>query len=486
MSSGGGAVILRNDGVQLVPVPADGAPAIDVYGIMRAWMDADFDVNACRAIFEEGVKAAQVPASWVRPEAITEDATQTFVTDEVLFWSSGRAEQWLLDVTRGERAISTVFSAEHTRDVGAFLRHAFASGDVNELRRLAEGRLDPSFVEALVTEPHPAVALPRWQPITSDAVGIHRHYHASLVVRSRTTTLLVDPTRMQWAQMGTLPLDVGPVDGVLISHSHGDHWHVPSILKYAGRADVPVIVPKVPRRSLLTPDDFAETLTMFGQAALAPEWGSTVTIGDIEIDILPFYGEQPCREPPGPASPDLRNWGNCYRFNTPDFSATILVDSGADPAGDMRDVLEANTKRRGPVDALLSCARTFPCPFFGGLEPYFLTLSFPRLQELYRRLRAGTLPSVTASPEGIAELCGIAQARAFLPYAHMWGEGLGKPVEDIAGGADEETCAESEVIRRIRSQLSGSSGTTRVVAWNPGDVARMHDGKLDIASYPGS
>src|SRR5262249_45019335 len=133
------------------------------------------------------------------------------------------------------------------------------------------------------------------------------------------------------------------VDGVFITHLHGDHWSLPSIMRSAPAADTPVVVPRVPAPSLLTTQDPIHSLRLTGQRVESRAWSSKVTVGDIEVDVLPFYGEQPVRDAPGLESP-LRNWGNCYRFNAPEFSLLILVDSGVDWGGTMVEVIRRSTE----------------------------------------------------------------------------------------------------------------------------------------------
>jgi hypothetical protein len=153
-----------------------------------------------------------------------------------------------------------------------------------------------------------------------------------------TARLVFDPVFMSCAvPAATTVLPDDRVDAVLITHSHVDHWHVPSLLASAHAADTTVVVPHVPKPTVLCPD-LAAQLEAVGQRCAHPRWGAVLSFGDIDVDILPFYGEQPAVDACCPDT-DVRNWGNCYRVNTPDFAALILADSGIDPAGDMLDVI---------------------------------------------------------------------------------------------------------------------------------------------------
>jgi hypothetical protein len=284
--------------------------------------------------------------------------------------------------------------------------------------------------------------------------------------------------RVSLTELHDAPSDVGSerLDAIVITHSHGDHWHLPSILCAAPSADTLVVVPRVPRRSILTSTLFSDELDLAGQRSIAPAWGETIVVGDITIDVLPFYGEQPCADPPGPPE-GLRSWGNCYRFNTPDFSAIVLVDSGRDPLGDVADVVRRSAEMRGPPDAILACMRSFASPFFGGLSSYWATLPFDRLRQLFELFRRGQLPSTTAGTAGLADICVASGAKHFLPYADGF-NGVGVPIHDTGWGLGEP--AELELVAELERRLASVGGRTRAVAWNPGDHVHFTDSGLNV------
>jgi hypothetical protein len=114
-----------------------------------------------------------------------------------------------------------------------------------------------------------------------------------------------------------------------------------------------IVVPQVPRPSLLTPEDFSHSLSLASQPHVVLPRYKTLRVGDIEIEVLPFFGEQPTRR--GPSMPEgFRNWGNCYRISCPTFSALILADSGEDPMGRMSDVARNVVDKSGPVDVVMN------------------------------------------------------------------------------------------------------------------------------------
>jgi hypothetical protein len=307
--------------------------------------------------------------------------------------------------------------------------------------------------------------------------GVYRREHASLLIHSGTTSVLLDPIGLagSWATNdGRYPAESEPlkVDAVLITHVHDDHWHVPSILGCT-RPDTPVLVPVVPRTNLLNKEDFAATLAAVGQTAHALPWGSTFRVGDIEIDVLPFHGEQPSVLT-RPLQDGLRMWGNCYRIQCPTFSVIALADSGLDPDGSGVEVVRRSCEQRGPVDMLLSCCNTFPEVLNGGLPEFCLVLPFERLQQEMRERRERPARSVTLGPAGVAEACAAAQARYFLPYAHGF-RGLGDPA--YCKGIDRE---EAALLAAMSKLLTGTGATTQVIPWAPGDVARWQQGDLAL------
>ncbi len=218
------------------------------------------------------------------------------------------------------------------------------------------------------------------------------------------------------------------------------------------------------RLNLLTGEDFSASLARVGMRCHAMPWWTTTRVGDIEIDALPFFGEQPTRGAPGPTV-GLRSWGNCYRFTTPEFSAMLLVDSGNDPTGNMLDVVRQSVAERGPPDVVLSNCRAFPEIINVGLPHYVLAVPFDRARAMFLD-RGRNVASMTLGEPGVAEVCAAARARYFLPYAHMFA-GLGVHVDGQA----------LEGVQRGVDQLGGN---TQAVAWNPGDVARFGKGRLWI------
>lgn len=398
-----------------------------------------------------------------------------FVHPDALF---PEREGWALGIVDGPA--HAVFALESNLEAIAGVVRFGARGDNREEMAELVAALGERAVSVLTREDE--VRPPTWDVVKRP--GVYRRAHASLVIQSETTSILVDPVCLNVAlpQIVHAPMrhPDEEFDAIAISHSHSDHFHLPSI--FANSEDhTPVLVPDVPEPNLLTLDQMGSDLEAFGQHAVVAPWNTTLTIGDIEVDVLPFYGEQPTRDAPGP-DPRLRSWGNCYRFNTPQFSAAVFVDSGEDPLGSCIEVAKESYEKRGPVDLVLSCLRGFESPFFGGLQDYWATLPFARLQELYAQMQRGELPFTTGGIEGAAAICKAAHARFFLPYANGF-EGIGQPIQDIGWGFGEP--AEQEATRKLRARLQANGSATEVEDWNSGDRAEVEQGRLRIHD-PGS
>jgi L-ascorbate metabolism protein UlaG (beta-lactamase superfamily) len=465
-------------GMTLLPA----RPVIPFDKILRQWAVLNFTTEASQKSLEKIIASDH---SLERFFDSRELRTGGFcATEDLHYGIYGTASRWDWNLssrsagtvsgvtTRVDTSVSMQVGTGELSQLCGFLRSESQDGFAQEEFRTAlQGfGADQRTIEAIVASlADRALGTGRWP--SAEAPGIYRREHANLLFRSDTTTVVVDPqalSRNFTTDGGRYPADDPDlhVDAVLITHHHEDHWHVPSILYMAGPG-TPVIVPDVPRPNMLCGERFADSLAEVGQAAIVGEWDSTVIVGDIEIDILPFRGEQPTRGEPGPP-PDLRSWGNCYRINTPHFSAIILADSGVDPTGDICPSLEASVKKRGPVDFLFSNCRVFPDGINFGLPHYSLALPFDRLQQIFADRQRGHIESITFGPSGVAEACAAAQARYFLPYAHGF-RGLG--VDPI--GEPSEASLLKEVEEAVRHRSPG----THVVGWYPGaSVALGGDG----------
>jgi L-ascorbate metabolism protein UlaG (beta-lactamase superfamily) len=440
---------------------ATGYPPVQFRRILTSWTREDFSRDRCRSILEDEIRAFPVCEPFLDVSAVdrgdvtgTKWLTSGFAHERVLPWT------WRLGRQRVE------IRRDDIATIAAVIRAGAAAKTPGELHDFLSETVDYDEIAPLL----PALTAPRldhgrWQSINRP--GIYRREHACLAIRSNTTTILVDPKGLcdDWTTNGgRYPSedDLPEMDGIVLTHGHDDHWHLPSVLRYCSGSST-VVVPRSPRLSLLSKDDLSECMRLADVPSLAPAWNTTITIGDIEIDVLPFYGEQPTRDFAF-LEPDVRNWGNCYRFNTPDFSAIVLADSGIDPGGSMLDVLGDSFKKRGPVDFLFCQEGNFPEAINAGLALHAFVLPFSYLEKAWREK---PLKSMTLGPSGIGEACRRSGARYFLPYAHGF-RGIGKEPRSAESKHREGT----DIAPLLPPE-------TAYVGWHPGDFAlcEAHDFK---------
>ncbi len=300
-------------------------------------------------------------------------------------------------------------------------------------------------------------------PARFHAEGIHRLQHASVLVRTRTTGILVDPHFHSLYESGvTRGIGRGDLEGlvdvILITHSHADHFHLPTLMTFP--RGTPVVVPHVPRQNLLC-DDLAGRLRGLGFTnVIAPAWhAQSVRVGDAAIHVLPFFGEQPLVEG-ALRHPALRSWGNTYLVETPAFTAWLLADAGNDALGHQREVAEQVTRRFGGVEFLLSNLRPFAIftpGYITGNGAYWHALP----PEWMARFHLLGHDCVTLGPRGVAEVCDAARARFYLPYAH-WFADCGQRGE-----------GEERLLALLARELTDRGSVTRIVDWRIGDTCRV-------------
>ena len=300
--------------------------------------------------------------------------------------------------------------------------------------------------------------------------GIYRLQHACLLYRTKQTGLLIDPhlhsmySHLQDGDIGYASLG-GKVNAIAITHFHGDHWSLSSLMMFP--RDTPIIVPSIPTATVICGDMRAMLEKCGFTNVLTPEWYSVLELSDMRVHILPFYGEQPLRDE-APRDGRLRNWGNTYLVETEDYSSWLLVDTGYDAMGSMVDVAQEVHGRVPKLDVVLSNLRRFspqgPLYINAGLN--WLTLTPSQL------VRFGQMRNhcLTLGPDRVAEICRIVNASFYLPYAHWWGP-IGHTGEPGAGAPGEQ---ETELVEELRCRLEECGGSSAIVPWRIGDgfVAR--------------
>jgi L-ascorbate metabolism protein UlaG (beta-lactamase superfamily) len=343
------------------------------------------------------------------------------------------------------------------RDVRSLL--ALCGSGRSTLEQILQATDEPvrTLFESLLAN-NIVVAGPPPPPLAAPPVnlpGVTRLQHAGLLYRGREAGVLVDPHFHSSYEPHDLRGNFlrsqfeGLVDAILISHSHRDHWHVPTLMTFP--SDTLIVVPRAPRATMLCPD-FAATLKAFGFTNVVTlDWyDPPLRIGDLEVHAFPFYGEQPLLRDT-PRHSDLRNHGNTYVVRHESYTSWFLIDSGNDWSGRMVEVAHKVKARFGRIDLLMSNLREFalykPLYITGG--HYWLALTPDQI----RRFPSMRKDKITLGPGGVAEICHIVQARKFLPYAHWWGE-IGSPGEN-----------ELSLMEQLRSSLNESGAPTQIVPW---------------------
>ena len=300
--------------------------------------------------------------------------------------------------------------------------------------------------------------------------------HNSVLVDSGSTRVIADPFLFAEddAHPGQYqPLSVrqlGPIDAVVITHSHPDHFDPASLLRFP--SDIRVIVPVVERETILT-TDMARRLAELGFSDVhTMAWGESTTVGDVEISALAFFGEQPTDG--DVLHPEVSNHGNTYVVRTPTFGVALLADSGRDHRGDVRDVATSWFRAAGPVDVVLSGYRGWatypPLHLLSSVAPFFLFA--PRASWSSRQ----QLMNSVADAVDVAERFG---ATMLIPYGDggapwHWQIGLGPRLDGSGVDDDNFDPFPERVAAAARNRVCTPSGewlgsSVDVVLLHPGE-----------------
>jgi glyoxylase-like metal-dependent hydrolase (beta-lactamase superfamily II) len=302
----------------------------------------------------------------------------------------------------------------------------------------------------------PALALP--------TPGLTFIGHHTILVRGHEGAVLIDPVFRPASEVdlpGYQPMqlhDVGPIDAVLITHSHGDHFHLGTLAQLPRTTRI--FVPPVDRESLFSTDCVARLKQLgFEHVEPLPWWHSRL-VGDLEVRALPFYGEQPTGD--ALVWEDLWNVGSTWLVRGPHGASVFYADAGDDARGSMRAVSRRLSKE-GPVSELFCGVRGFKVrPLFFGfstLDAYLVNVPLDALM---------TPQVLMADAREALELARLLGAQTLLPCADggapwYWREGMGPrypgfPGEPVQGASrfDEhpDTDPYPERVQEVRASLA--------------------------------
>ena len=270
-----------------------------------------------------------------------------------------------------------------------------------------------------------------------EAAGAAWVGHACVLVGGEGTRVLVDPFLPAYdAAAAYRPASLsqlGP-DLVLITHSHPDHFDLGTLLRLGPDCDI--VVPRVPRESVLSIDMAARLRQLGFRRVHSLGWQERLTRGDVTVLALPFHGEQP-----GDGErlhPELRNIGNLYTVTTATLRVAFTADAGTDAGSDLRAVAAADRRQHGPVDALFAGCRAWT------LYPAQLLRSSVRRYALFVPAQDWTRRhQLMAGPHEALDVAEAWGAGCVVPYADggapwYWALGLG-PDLSLPGEAGDDS-----------------------------------------------
>jgi L-ascorbate metabolism protein UlaG (beta-lactamase superfamily) len=201
--------------------------------------------------------------------------------------------------------------------------------------------------------------------------GVYLVGHSAVLIRTGRAGLLIDPllsSPLIGEDDGFRPGELFPLaDVVALTHGHFDHYHLPTLLGFAAR---PIVVPAVPRASVVCEDMAARLRDWTVADVRVPVWGETFEVGDAKVHVLPFVGEQFLSSE---LYPGARNWGNSYVVELDGLRVFVAADSGFEPGRSVIDVIASWVAQHGPVDVVLTQAIALRTAFGGGDPDLLLT-----------------------------------------------------------------------------------------------------------------
>ncbi|MDX2011215.1 MAG: MBL fold metallo-hydrolase [Myxococcaceae bacterium] len=417
------------------------------------------------------VRAMEATPAYARLGTGRKRAGRLELKEAVLYPDARKTPPRVLHVRRGEVGFDLEVAADEwpsVADCCAALAKGLGVAERRLFSRLGvTGTLLQELGDAGWFEPHEG-ALP------APKSGFTFVGHHTTLLADGGSTVLVDPyfrpmsldDRPDYPPMHAR--DLGAIDAVCITHSHGDHFHLGSLLTLP--RDTRLFVPPVERESLFSTDCVARLQQLGFTNVEALNWFGSRKVGTLSVHALPFYGEQPTDG--SGVYEGLFNVGSTWVVRGPSTSAAFFADSGHDVRGSMREVCDFAT-RGGPVEVLFCGVRGFRLrPIFFGfttLDAYLVNVPVEAL----------TRPQqLMADPAEALEYARRLGAKTLVPCADggapwYWREGMGPkypgyPGEPVDGASWHEENPDADPFPE-RVETFRLPGDSAVVVLRPGE-----------------
>jgi L-ascorbate metabolism protein UlaG (beta-lactamase superfamily) len=224
--------------------------------------------------------------------------------------------------------------------------------------------------------------------------------HTSILLQSRGATILTDPLLRWILRSPASAFDVTrlDLDAICCTHAHWDHCDVETLLRF--KKDTPIIIPRVEHPTAFNPP-IAPVLRRLGfQDIRELDPWSRVQLGDVEMILVPFYGEQ---DEPGA---EIAHYTYVYR--TQNLTLYGGVDAYRDTTGDMHDVLLKVREEYHPSVAFLPISRMVYRYDQGGVSGFCRYIDTAILDKDFQ---------YTAGPDEAAEWVQLLGVSTVVPYA---------------------------------------------------------------------